>query len=133
MIKHNGEVNSDIIARNCALDISNSFIMQAPAGSGKTELLIQRYLKLLSVASQPEEIIAITFTNKAANEIKQRIISILKDAKEGVRPSEEYKITTIGFAIKVLKRSEQLNWNLIFSNQRIRILTIDGLCSEITN
>ena len=82
MIKHNDEVNLDIKARNCALDISNSFIMQAPAGSGKTELLIQRYLKLLSVASQPEEIIAITFTNKAANEIKQRIISILKDAKE---------------------------------------------------
>jgi len=133
MIKHTDEVNSDIKARKCALDISNSFIMQAPAGSGKTELLIQRYLKLLSVASQPEEIIAITFTNKAANEIKQRIISILKDAKEGVRPSEEYKITTIGFAIKVLKRSEQLNWNLIISNQRIRILTIDGLCSEITN
>ena len=133
MIKHHEQVNSDIKARNSALDISNSFIMQAPAGSGKTELLIQRYLKLLSVASQPEEIIAITFTNKAANEIKQRIISVLKDAKEGISPCEEYKITTIGYARKVLKRSEQYHWNLIISNQRIRILTIDGLCSEITN
>ena len=133
MIKHSDQLNSDIKARNSALDISNSFIMQAPAGSGKTELLIQRYLKLLGVANHPEEIIAVTFTNKAANEIKQRIISVLKEAKDNLRPSEEHKITTNDFARKVLKRSEQLNWNLIISNQRIRILTIDGLCSEIAN
>ena len=63
-------INSDIKAKKSALDIPNSFIMQAPVSSGKTELLIQRHLKLLSKASQPEETITITFTNKAANEIK---------------------------------------------------------------
>ena len=74
MINHNDEVNSDIKARNCALDISNSFIMQAPAGSGKTTLLATRYVELLSYVSDPEEILAITFTKKAANEMKARVL-----------------------------------------------------------
>ena len=39
MIKHTDEVNLDIKARKCALDISNSFIMQAPAGSGKNRII----------------------------------------------------------------------------------------------
>ena len=45
---------ADWAAREQALDPSRSFIVQAPAGSGKTELLIQRYLRLLSIVDDPD-------------------------------------------------------------------------------
>jgi ATP-dependent helicase/nuclease subunit A len=45
---------SDLYERKKALDTTQSFIVQAPAGSGKTELLTQRYLKLLALCNSPE-------------------------------------------------------------------------------
>lgn len=66
--------------RDDALNLSESFIVQAPAGSGKTELIAQRYLKLLGSAEQPENILVMTFTNRAVDELKHRIISSLNQA-----------------------------------------------------
>ncbi|KHF25525.1 ATP-dependent exoDNAse (exonuclease V), beta subunit [Solemya velum gill symbiont] len=116
--------------RRDALDTSRSFIVQAPAGSGKTTLLIQRYLKLLAIAQQPEEIIAITFTRKAAAEMRNRIMDAFKLAT-GEMPEQDHEQQLWKIAREASKRDEQEGWQLRNNPGRLRIQTIDSLTSQL--
>ena len=121
----------DQAQRRQALDTSRSFLIQAPAGSGKTELLTQRYLRLLAVSDSPEGVLAMTFTKKAVSELKARVIDALKAAK-GERPKQIHKQQTYDLANEVLARSEIRGWQLLEMPQRLKISTIDGLANLIT-
>ncbi len=125
-------IEEDKRQRQLALDATRSFIVQAPAGSGKTELLIQRFLTLLTQVSVPEEILAITFTKKAANEMRARVIKALKQAETTPEPSSAHAKHTWLLAKQVLSRDAQLSWHLIQNPNQLRIQTIDALCAFLT-
>lgn len=122
----------DIKQREQAINVSQSFIVQAPAGSGKTELLTQRFLALLGNAvNHPEEIIAITFTRKAASEMRQRIVNALLFAKNNPKPEETHKQTTWQLSQKVLEQDKQNQWRILENPNRLKITTIDSFCRNI--
>jgi ATP-dependent helicase/nuclease subunit A len=117
--------------RKHALDPGNSFIIQAPAGSGKTELITQRYLKLLTTVEHPEEIVAITFTNKAVAQMQERIIKSLLMAQKSP-PTKAHELVSYQLAKAVLKRSQEKGWSLFENPQRLKISTIDAFCFRLT-
>ena len=119
-------------ARQQALDPGRSFTMRAPAGSGKTELLIQRFLRLLAIVDRPESIVAITFTRKAAGEMLGRILDALRGAQTGVPVTTPHQETTRALALGALARDRELGWDLLNHPGRLRVRTIDSLCLAIT-
>ena len=124
---------SDSPARQKALDPTQSFIVSAPAGSGKTGLITQRVLRLLCTVESPEQILCITFTNKAAAEMAARIHGALRDAVENPRPEDPYKAQTWELASATVAHSHRMGWNLMDMPSRLRIKTIDGFCRYIAS
>jgi len=122
----------DLRARERALAPTRSFIVQAPAGSGKTELLIQRYLGLLATVNEPEEIIAITFTRKAAAEMRERVLRAFADVAAGKAPESDHERRTQELARAALTRDGARAWRIADSPARLRIQTIDSLCAALT-
>ena len=121
---------ADTSARHEALDTSQSFCVQAPAGSGKTELLTQRMLKLLSQCEKPEQVLAITFTRKAAGEMRSRVINSIEEAQAHAKnPDAElppHKLLTLELATRLLEKDQACGWQLLQNPQRLNIRTIDG-------
>ena len=124
-------IESDIQARKDALNVRRSFIVQAPAGSGKTELLIQRYLCLLATVENPEEVLAITFTRKAATEMRLRVVQALQNAAQGVAVKVTHEQITADAAVAVLSRDRGADWGLMTNPKRMKILTLDSLNASI--
>lgn len=104
-------------ARQSALDTSSSWILEAPAGSGKTSLLVARIIRLLAYhAQQPEEVLALTFTRKAASEMRHRVL-------------EQCLANTSPDARALNARG----WALTTAPQRLQILTIDAYAAKLAS
>ena len=69
----------DVDAREYAIDPRRNVVLEASAGTGKTRVLVDRYVNLLGAGIEPEHILAITFTRKAAAEMRERIIDRLRE------------------------------------------------------
>jgi len=118
----------DSSARIQALDPSRSLLLQAPAGSGKTTVLTARFLTLLATVEGPEEILAITFTRKAAAEMRQRIIGALRAADAGAAAPRGIDPVVLQ---AVRQRDRLAGWELLSNPARLRIDTIDALNARL--
>ncbi len=105
--------------RDRALDPTRSILVQAPAGSGKTTLLTERFLTLLTQVDDPGQVVAITFTNAAAAEMRNRILDQLR----GADPSP--------IARRALEHSNARGWKLLDLPAQLRISTIDSFCRDL--
>lgn len=115
--------------------MQRSWIVEAPAGSGKTGLLIQRLLKLLADENveQPEQVLAITFTVKATAEMRERITKQLHDAAGPDASKTDFDRETRMLAQAVLQRDRQMGWQLLDHPRRLNVRTIDSVCGEIAH
>ncbi|MCS6948153.1 MAG: UvrD-helicase domain-containing protein, partial [Steroidobacteraceae bacterium] len=119
-------------ARNARLDAAiapGSALLQAPAGSGKTTILVQRLLYLLTQVAQPEEILALTFTRKAAAQMRARVTAALAQASAAESASEELPANeqiTRALARDALRHAQRHGWDLLNNPNRLRIQTIDA-------
>ncbi len=119
-------VPPDAGARATALDPARSFLVEAPAGSGKTTLLIQRFLTLLARVPRPEALLAITFTRKAAAEMRAKVVEALARAAADDPPRHAADAATLALARAALAIDAERGWQLARQPGRLRIETIDA-------
>ncbi len=122
----------DAAQRARAVDPTTSFCVSAPAGSGKTELLIQRYLRLLSRVERPEQVLAITFTRKAAAEMRTRVVEALQAARLSEPCDSAHQQVTRDLAEQALAADVRGDWHLVRDISRLNIKTIDSFCGGLT-
>lgn len=122
---------SDWAVRERATDPRYSFLVQAPAGSGKTELLTDRILALLATVGRPEEIVAITFTRKAAAEMHERVLEKLRRAENPQPPETAHALKSWTLGRAALARDREFGWALLQHPARLSIRTIDAFCASL--
>jgi len=101
---------------------------EASAGSGKTFMLVVRYLSLLFRGSDPTKILALTFTNKAAHEMQERVVETLEELEFRDELLEIAKVTELSPAYLLQERDTILNE---FLNAHTKIMTIDSFFTHI--
>ena len=101
---------------------------EASAGSGKTFNLVVRYLSLLFMGEDPASITALTFTNKAANEMMERVIETLKSLETRAELSEISRLSGLSCEEILVQRERVL---VRFLRSDIHISTIDKFFGTI--
>ena len=117
----------DSAARRHAVNPAENVVLEASAGTGKTRVLVQRYVNLLLAGVDPGNILAITFTRKAAAEMRQRILERLREASRTSQLDAARPSTGSGRPELVEGRWHDLRERL----GDIAISTIDAFCLSL--
>lgn len=122
----------DDAQRRKAVDPASSFHLEAPAGSGKTYLLTARFLRLLGIVEHPQQILALTFTNKAAGEMKERVGRTLQRAARGEKPNGELDAEMLDCAARALRRHAKVR-ELLLGGDLLLIQTFHSFCYSLVS
>jgi len=114
-------------SRRNALDVTRSFHVESPAGSGKTMLLTTRFVKLLGTVEHPSEILALTYTEKAAQEMRSRVVNALQRASRGEPADGDADGVLLRSAAGALERHGG-RVDLAASSNALNIMTFHGFC-----
>ncbi len=106
----------------------NNLAYEASAGSGKTFMLVVRYLSLLFKGADSKKILTLTFTNKAASEMQERIVTTLEELEHRGELDEIVKVTEFSKEFLLQNRQRVLSE---FLNSHTKIMTIDSFFTQI--
>ena len=118
----------------------HSCIVSAAAGAGKTWQLSRRFLFLVGAHAAPGEILTITFTRKAAAEMRARVIAYAAELAIDTEAQREFDAALSGYYEDFSRKAEQrvrppltaqqVGNTILSQSQKLNIATIDSVCSE---
>ncbi len=120
----------DQAARDLALEVRESFHLEAPAGSGKTSVLLSRFLALLARVETPEELLALTFTRKAAGELRTRVMELLWERADPGPEATPYQRQLRDLAQRVFARHGD-GAQLKLTPERLPVMTFHSFCAQL--
>ena len=127
---HKSTPPADQTVRDQALGPLEGFHLEAPAGSGKTSVLLARFLTLLARVDAPEEILALTFTRKAAGELRPAVMALLWERQDPGPDASPLDLRLRELAAAVFRRhSDELQLKL--TPERLPIMTFHGFGAQL--
>jgi ATP-dependent exoDNAse (exonuclease V) beta subunit len=121
---------ADQAIRDQALSPLEGFHLEAPAGSGKTSVLLARFLTLLARVDSPEEMLALTFTRKAAGELRARVMALLWERQAPGPDASPLELELRELAAAVFRRhGDELQLKL--TPERLPIMTFHGFGAQL--
>ena len=121
---------ADQAVRDQALGPLEGFHLEAPAGSGKTSVLLARFLTLLARVDAPEEMLALTFTRKAAGELRARVMALLWERQDPGPDASPLELRLRELAAAVFRRHGD-EAQLKLTPERLPIMTFHGFGAQL--
>ncbi|MCK9376789.1 MAG: UvrD-helicase domain-containing protein [Syntrophobacterales bacterium] len=121
---------TDQAVRDQALGYRESFHLEAPAGSGKTSVLLARFLTLLARVDAPEEMLALTFTRKAAGELRARVMGLLWERQDPGPEASPLDLKLRELVQQVFRKHGD-EAHLKLTPERLPIMTFHGFCAQL--